>query len=65
MLPNLSKQLDDLAQKMADLANKQLSLQSSVQFMSFQLAEPAINMDTDIPTQSPTQVSSNTLDILN
>jgi len=33
--------------------------------MSPQPAEPATNMDTDIPTQSSTQAPNNTLDILN
>ena len=60
----LSKQLDDLTQKVADLANKHLSLQSSVKSVPSQFADHASSMKIDVPMQSVVWVPNSALDIV-
>jgi len=59
-----SKQLDDLTQKVADLANKHLSLQSSVQSASSQFADHASSIEVDVPIQLIVRVPNSALDIV-
>ena len=57
----LSEQFNDLTQKISNLANKQQTLQNSVQSMSSKHAESVTNMETDVPS-IPT--SNSALDIV-
>ena len=59
----MPKQLDDHSQKIDDLANKQLSLESSLQAMSSQCTEPAAYMETDGPSQPSTRSPSSALNV--
>jgi len=57
----VSKQLDDLSQKIDDLANKQLSLESSLQTISSQFT--VLSLETDRPLQPSNQSPSSALDV--